>query len=107
MTRRFQHISCLQLNGFINHQRQNNTNFEAVGEDGESFKSHIGRWAVTHDAEKYAYDNYGNVLNHLLSGAPFQPTNIPPGYTYKPWTIKEMFETIDAGKKMQFDGDWS
>lgn len=104
---RFQRVSCLQLNGFVNHQRQNNTNLEVIGEDGDSFKTYIGRWALTHDGEKYAYDNYGKVLNHLLSGAPFQSTNIPPGYTYKPWTIQEMFDSISEGRKIQFDGDWS
>jgi len=78
-----------------------------IGEDGESFKSSIGRWALTHDPEKYAYDNYGKVLNHFLSSVPFQATNIPPGYTYKPWTIQEMFDIISEGKKVQFDGDWS
>ncbi|TVY43407.1 FAD-dependent monooxygenase [Lachnellula occidentalis] len=103
----FQRVSCLQLNGFINHQRQNNTNFEVIGEDGDSFKSYIGKWALAHDPDKYAYDNYGKVLNYLLSGAPFRSTNIPPGYTHKPWTIQEMFDIIGEGRTIQFDGDWS
>lgn len=100
-------MSCFQLNGFVNHQRQNNTDFEVIGEDGESFKSHIGKWGLRHDPEKYAYDNYGKVLNHLLSGAPFQSTNIPPGYTYEPWTIQEMFGVINRGEQVKLSGDWS
>ncbi|KAH8659943.1 putative monooxygenase [Xylariales sp. PMI_506] len=103
---RFQRVSCFQINGFINHQRQNNTNFEVVDTNGQSFKSSIGKWAK-HDPEQYAYDNYGSVLNHILTGAPFASTNIPPGFTYKPWTIKEMFYIIDSGKTLQFEGDWS
>ncbi|KAF4627938.1 hypothetical protein G7Y89_g10216 [Cudoniella acicularis] len=106
---RFERVSCLQLTGFINHQRQTSpaASLEVVGEDGLAFKSTIGKWNLIHDPEKYAYDNYGKVLNYLLSGAPFQSTNIPRGYTYQPWTIQEMLDNISNGKKLVFDGDWS
>jgi hypothetical protein len=103
---RFQRTSCHQLNGFINHQRQNNTNFDVVGTDGQSFKTIVGKWAI-HDAEQYAYDNYGKVLFSILAGAPFHNTNIPPGYTYKAWSIKEILDEIESGRTLHFDGDWS
>lgn len=61
----------------------------------------------THDAEKYAYAQYGEVLNHLLSGAPFQSQNIPPGYTHKDWTIEELLTKVQNGERLHFAGDWS
>lgn len=79
----------------------------AVGKDGKPFQSPIGKWGLLHDPEKYAYDNYGKVLNHLLAGAQFQSTNMPAAYTYKPWKIQEMFDLIDRGEAVEFDGDWS
>jgi len=106
VTRRFQRVSCHQLNGFLNHQRQNNTNLEIVHADGKAFKGFIGKWAM-HDAEIYAYDNYGKALFHILTGTPFQNTNIPPGYTYNPWNIEEIMSKIDSGEVLRFDGDWS
>ncbi len=104
---RFERISCLQLQGFINHQRQNNSNYDIVGENGAPFKSTLGRWFLDFDAEEYAYENYGKVLSHLVSGTQFQNTNTPPGYTYRPWTIQELFEDISNGKRLEFEGDWS
>lgn len=103
-----QRVICFQLAGFINHQRQNNTNFNALDADGKpfNFKSHIGKWA-DHDPERYAYANYGKVLEHLVEGTPFESTNIPPGYHYKPWTIQELLEAVESGETLDFDGDWS
>ncbi|KAH8655895.1 putative monooxygenase [Xylariales sp. PMI_506] len=103
---RFERVSCFQLNGFINHQRQNNSNLKAVVADVQPFMSNIGKWAI-HDPESYAYNNYGMVLFHLLTGAPFRNTNIPPGYTPKAWGIEEMFDVIESGRELQFEGDWS
>lgn len=102
---RFERVSCIQLHGFVNHQRQTKPEFEA--EDNQSFKSTIGKWIASHDPEKYTYSNYGKVLDHVLAGAPFEATNIPPGYRYKPWTIKEMLDRIEAGERLRFEGDWS
>ncbi|KAH8898297.1 putative monooxygenase [Thozetella sp. PMI_491] len=104
---RFQRVACVQLIGFINHQRQNNTDFDVIDPKGDSFKSTVGMWCFSHNPEEYAYANYGKVLHHLVSGADFQSTNIPPGYTYRPWSIQEMFDTIRKGQKLQFEGDWS
>jgi hypothetical protein len=69
-------------------------------------KRAMGKW-VMHDAEMYAYDNYGKALFHILTGAPFKNTNIPPGYTYRSWTIKEIMSRIDSGEVLQFEGEWS
>lgn len=60
-----------------------------------------------YDSEKYTYAHYGEVLNNLFSGAPFEAKNIPPGYAYKQWTIKEMMDKVERGEKLFFEGDWS
>lgn len=102
---RFERISCVQLSGFVNHQKQSNPNYEA--DDNDGFKINLGDWLVMYDSEKYTYERYGEMLNHLFSGAPFKATNIPPGYTYEPWTIKELMGKVERGEKLHFDGDWS
>ena len=79
----------------------------ADGDDEESFKINLGDWMVMYDSEKYTYEHYGEVLNHLLSGMPFEAKNTPRGYTYKPWTIKELLDEVEGGEKIHFDGDWS
>ncbi len=72
-----------------------------------SFKVSIGEWCFGFDPERYAYENYGKALSHLVSGTPFKNTNTPPGYTYKPWTIQEMFQDISEGKTLKLEGQWS
>lgn len=104
---RFQRVSCIQLYGFIDLQKQNNPGFEVVGQDGYSFKSGSGKWIAHHDPEKYACDNYGKVLEHPRSGETFEATNIAPGYKSEPWTIEEMLDLINPGGKLRLDGDWS
>lgn len=62
---------------------------------------------MRHNPERYAYVNYGNALRNIVDGTPFQNTNIPPGYVYKPWTLQDIYNTLAEGKKLKFDGDWS
>lgn len=104
---RFERVSCVQLSGFMNHQKQSNPVYSADSDDEESFKVSLGDWMVMYDSEKYTCAHYGEVLNHLLTGAPFEATNIPRGYTYKPWTIKELLGKIERREKIHFEGDWS
>ncbi|OKL60217.1 hypothetical protein UA08_04833 [Talaromyces atroroseus] len=104
---RFERVSCVQLSGFMNHQKQSNPVYAADSEDGPSFKVSLGNWMVMYNSEKYTYVHYGEVLNHLLSGRPFKAQNIPPGYTYKPWTIKELMAKVERGEQLRFGGDWS
>ncbi|KAK2601376.1 hypothetical protein N8I77_010831 [Diaporthe amygdali] len=66
-----------------------------------------GHWIWAHNPERYAYENYGKALRNVVDGTPFQNTNIPPGYHYKPWTLHELYEKIEAGEKLEFEGDWS
>jgi hypothetical protein len=67
----------------------------------------VGRWINLHDPEAYVYDNYRQCLNHIVSGAPFQNTNIPPGYTYESWTIDELLQAADEERETVDAGDWS
>ncbi len=104
----FERTSCCQIVGFVNHQHYHNPKWTTSDDpDIKNVRSEVGRWIWAHNPEKYAYDNYGRVFNHLLSGAPFQNTNVPPGYSYKPWSIDQLFAMIDAGEPLKFDGDWS
>ncbi len=67
----------------------NKTDWEAVKQNPDLLKAKYGYWIWSHDAEKYAYDNYDKAAQHILEGTPFTNTNIPPDYVYKPWTIDE------------------
>ena len=67
----------------------------------------VGRWVIQHDPEQYVYDSWSKCVNHIVSGAPFQNTNIPPGYTYKPWTIDELLNAAADEREMVDAGDWS
>lgn len=60
-----------------------------------------------HDAEAYAYENFGKCVGEILNGVPFRNTNIPPGYTYKPWTAQELVDQSAAGEEILDEGDWS
>lgn len=66
-----------------------------------------GRWIWAHDPEQYVYDKFAAALDHLQTGAPFQNTNIPPGYVHAPWSVDQLMAEIDEGKSLDFDGDWS
>lgn len=66
----------------------------------------LGSWIWSHDPERYAFENYDEVLAHLKDGTPFQNTNIPPGYVYKPWTIEELLQAKDNGKEIELDWNW-
>jgi hypothetical protein len=67
----------------------------------------VGRWINLHDPEEYVYNNYSQCLNHLVSGASFKNTNIPPGYTYESWSIEELLQAADEERETVDAGDWS
>ena len=67
----------------------------------------VGKWINQHDPDAYVYENYHTFLNHIVSGAPFTSTNIPPGYTYEPWTINELLKVAEEGRETADAGDWS
>jgi hypothetical protein len=67
----------------------------------------VGSWITKHHPEAYVYARWEECVNHLLNGAPFENTNIPPGYTYAPWTIDELLEAAKEERETVDSGDWS
>lgn len=71
-----------------------------------TYAKSIGRWLIDHDPEQYVYDNWQACVNHIVSGDPFENTNIPPGYTYEPWTMDGLTEMAGKGNLPVDPGDW-
>ena len=63
----------------------------------QAIKESYDLWLWAHDPEQYAYENYGLAAQHLITGAPFKNTNVPPGYVYKAWNIDELLAKQEAG----------
>lgn len=70
------------------------------------YAASVGKWISNHEPEQYVYDNWQTCLNHLVSGASFQNTNIPPGYTYEPWTMEGLIKSLEQGQFRVDAGDW-
>lgn len=104
---RFERVSCTQITGFQAQINRNNVDINALTANPDQVVGKWGRWIWAHDPEQYAYDNYEKAKAHLVSGAPFENTNIPAGYKFKPWNIDELLAIGDSGKQIVFEGDWS
>jgi hypothetical protein len=81
------------------------TPWDLVKAHPEMLKMPQPEWLLGCDPEKYAYDNYDAVTQHVLKGTPFQNTNTPPGYVHEDWTIdtmleKEKLNAAETAKKM-------
>ena len=99
---RFERVACLQLLGILNQETRNQPSGEA------KISKPIGltaSWIWSHDPERYAIDNFDKARDFLVNGASFQNTNLPSGYTYKPWTIDEVLEKAAKGE-FPLEGDW-
>ncbi|KAI1856413.1 hypothetical protein JX265_011660 [Neoarthrinium moseri] len=68
-----------------------------------------GKWLWTHNAERYATDNFHRAKDHLEIGTPFSNTNLPPGHKPESWTLTEQMEKEKAGlvEDLTSNGDWS
>jgi hypothetical protein len=77
--------------GFKNREVFHNTDWSSQNAAPKKNEKMVGDWLILHDPEKYTHDNYHKAAEHLLTGAPFENTNIPPGYKYKPWTVRELW----------------
>jgi len=105
---RFERVANAQRLGFYNKQRVQGVDWEAAKADPRKFAPIVPKWIFTHDPEKYVYDNYDDVVKSFEDGAaPFVSTNVPPGSTYKPWTMHELLEDIRNNRQVPMEGDWS
>ena len=100
-------VSCAQRNGFKNREKWHHTDFEEARKHPEKLVMQVGRWINEHNPETYVYENWTKCVNHLVGGTKFENTNIPPGYTYKPWTIDELLNAAEHGREIEDEGDWS
>ena len=73
--------------GFKNREDWHHTDFKAVKLAPEKVMESVGRWVNDHNPEEYTYSIWNKCVNSLIGGPSFEPTNIPPGYKYEPWTI--------------------
>ena len=108
---RYQRVSCAQKMAFVNSQVLNaaSTDWDAIKQDPKAIRIRFPKWLFRHDPEAYVYEKYGQAFAHLVAGAEFQNTNLPPGHKFVPWTVEEVHKDIAQGKKLEefLDGDWS
>lgn len=91
----------------MNREKWHHTDFEEARRHPEKLVMQVGRWINLHEPEDYVYQNWTKCVNHLVSGAEFENTNLPPGYKYKPWTIDELLKASEEEIFIQDQGDWS
>ncbi|KAF2118836.1 hypothetical protein BDV96DRAFT_619938 [Lophiotrema nucula] len=106
---RYERVSCSQKMSFVNSGILGAANKEDVKMDPEKVRVRFPKWLFQHDPEAYVYEKYGQAYAHLVWGAQFQNTNIPPGHAFKPWTIEQVHEDVRNGRSIVdfLDGDWS
>ncbi|KAF3047955.1 hypothetical protein E8E11_009306 [Didymella keratinophila] len=104
---RFERVSCAQKMGFKNREIFHNTDWSDAAANTKLMGKMVGDWLTYHDPEVYANENYHKCAEHLTQGTPFENTNMPPGYTYKPWTVKELLGASERGEVLEDEGDWS
>ena len=100
-------ISCAQKLDFKNREVFHNTNWESPPPSDQKRNKVVGDWLVKHDPEQYARENYERCARHVLSGEPFENSNAVLGYTYKPWTVRELLGTSEHRERDEDEGDWS
>jgi 2-polyprenyl-6-methoxyphenol hydroxylase-like FAD-dependent oxidoreductase len=107
----YQRASCIQKMSFVNAQLMNSktANWDAIKADSKKVRIRFAKWVFRHDPEAYVYEKYGPAFAHIVTGADFTNTNIPPGHKFVPWTIDEIERDIADGKRIEdlLDGDWT
>jgi hypothetical protein len=106
---RYERVSCAQKMSFVNSQLKTETNWDAIWKEPAKVRTRFPKWIFSHDPEAYAYEKYGQAFAHLVSGAEFSNTNLPPGHKFVPWTVDEVEKAMKEGKRVEdlLDGDWS
>lgn len=106
---RFERVSCAQKMTFVNSQLKTETNWDVIWKDPSKVKTRFPKWLWGHDPEDYAYEKFGQAFAHLVAGEPFENTNFPPGHHFQPWTVEEVQQQMQGGRRVEdlLDGDWS
>jgi 2-polyprenyl-6-methoxyphenol hydroxylase-like FAD-dependent oxidoreductase len=106
---RYERVACSQKMAFVNSELLARADMNEISKDPEKVRLRFPKWLFQHDPEAYVYEKYGQAFAHLISGADFQNTNIPPGHQFRPWTIEEVHEEYRNGKKARdfLDRDWT
>ena len=71
---------------FYHREMFHNTDWDEIARSPDVLSKTTADWIMCHDPEQYVYDDYGSCASHIISAAPFENTNMPPGYRYKSWT---------------------
>ncbi|KAK3068171.1 hypothetical protein LTR53_014467 [Teratosphaeriaceae sp. CCFEE 6253] len=109
---RFVRNACAQKLGFSNAELLQQTDWEKVKIDPRKSSPKLPKWIWQHDAEGYAHENYGKVVESMKKGIPLEedtsiPPNYPPGYKYEPWNIDQIMADVKAGKEVDLGpGEW-
>lgn len=84
---------CLsQRNGFETRHRWHKTDWKEFKKDPNTINLPQPDWLYGHDAEKYAYERWDDVVRHVNYGQPLHSTNTYPGYIHEDWTVKGVME---------------
>lgn len=99
----------MQRFGFATRQFLHTVDVDAAEEDDSKLQLKMSSWIWKHDPVQYARDNYQQAIESVTQGAPFENTNLPPGYKYVPWTIQDELEREEKGLMTELfnTGDWS
>ncbi|KIY48801.1 FAD/NAD(P)-binding domain-containing protein [Fistulina hepatica ATCC 64428] len=111
---RFERVSCAQKTGFRTRDAWHTADWDFIARNPDIIGKRFGKWLLLHDPEVYAYENFDACAEEVRaktegreSEKPFVSTNIPPGYTHKPWTIQEMLQESAEKQTLGDEGDWS
>jgi 2-polyprenyl-6-methoxyphenol hydroxylase-like FAD-dependent oxidoreductase len=107
---RYERASCTQKVAFVNAQTLGHTtDWDDLRRDPEKARLRYPKWLFRHDPESYVYEKWAQASAHLVDGAEFRNTNIPPGHNFVHWNIQDIHKQMAEGKRVEdlLDGDWS
>ncbi|CZR49832.1 uncharacterized protein FPRO_16040 [Fusarium proliferatum ET1] len=104
---RYERTTLLQHTGFLN-RRQLQRDMTEIVKD-RTMPLLVGKWVWTHDAEKYARENFKKAELSITAGEAFENTNLPIGHKVRNWTIEEETEKQNLAEyvdDLKSSGDW-
>ena len=105
---RYTRNTCAQKLGFANAELLQHTKWDGgQTTDIKKVAPSMPKWVWQHEPERYAAENFGEVVRALRGGRNFENTNVPKDYEYEPWTIDDIMEDIRDGRDVYLGkGDW-